>query len=138
MNVSTQEHHRRMKRFVNVCREKKFPITPQKNAIFQFLAGTTTHPTADDIFSVIQKQFPTLSLATVYKNLQKLVQLGLVQEIRTHDKKLRYDARIDSHHHMVLPNGQVIDVDINEAHIPLPQGVDRDDLSEISILFYHK
>lgn len=136
MKVAAAEKNRRMEAFSRKCREKKFPLTPQKTAIFEFLASTKNHPTAEEIFSEIQKQFPTLSVATVYKNLQKFVSLRIVQEIKSKDRKSHFDARMDTHHHIILRDGSIRDVDIDTSKIPLPNGISFDDISKISVKFY--
>lgn len=138
MKVSQKEKQRRRDIFSAKCQEHKFPLTPQKTAIFEYLSSVTTHPTADEVFDAIQKQFPTLSPATVYKNLQKFVALGILREIRSTGRKSRYDARTDQHHHLVLSNGSIEDVEIDAENIPLPKGLSEEDISRVSVTFFAK
>ena len=50
-----------------IFKEKKLKLTPQRLAIYNYLMNTTSHPSADTIYNAIHEQFPTMSLATVYK-----------------------------------------------------------------------
>lgn len=134
--ITTKEVSRRIEEFSNKCKEKKFPLTPQKTAIFSFLAGTTSHPTAEEIYGEMQKQFPTLSFATVYKNLQKLKDLLLIREIRVGGQKSRFDARMDDHSHLIYPNGTIVDAELDTKKIPVPVGIHPKDIKKISVHFY--
>lgn len=136
MKVSKTEISRRMNFFQERCKQYGFPLTPQKVAIFEYLSATTFHPTAEKIYDHVKNTFPTLSLATIYKNLRRLEQLGLVSEIAIAGNKSRYDARLDSHHHAIYPDGSIIDVDIDDAKIPVPDGVQEKNISKISVNFY--
>ena len=73
--------------------------TEQRAAVFGFLSSTDTHPTADEVFSAVRRQVPTISLATVYKSLETLVGCGLAVKLTYADHSARYDGRTDHHHH---------------------------------------
>jgi Fur family peroxide stress response transcriptional regulator len=73
--------------------------TEQRAAVFDFLAATDTHPTADEVFLAVRRQLPALSLATVYKSLETLVGCGLAVKLTYADQSARYDGRTDPHHH---------------------------------------
>lgn len=106
----TKEHiAHRAAHFETVCRHASAPITQQLIAIFGFLAASDRHPSAKDIFAGLKKNNPTLSLATVYKNIDKLVALGLVRKLELPDRTARFDANLDAHHH-------IIDIDTDEIH----------------------
>lgn len=74
-------------------------LTDQRAAVYRFLAGTDTHPTADDVFTSVRSDIPDISLATVYKSLETLVGCGLAQKLTYGDGSARYDGRTDPHHH---------------------------------------
>ena len=55
-----------------IFKEKKLKLTPQRLAVYKYLMNTKEHPSAEVIYKAIQADFPTMSLATVYKALKTL------------------------------------------------------------------
>ncbi len=85
--------------------------TEQRAAVYRCLRGTTSHPTADDVFTSVRVDIPDISLATVYKSLETLVGCGLAHKLTYGDGSARYDGRTDPHHHArCLACGRVLDV----------------------------
>lgn len=85
--------------------------TEQRAAVYRFLMGTESHPTADDVFTSVRHDIPDISLATVYKSLETLVSCGLAIKLTYGDGSARYDGRTDQHHHArCLRCGRVTDV----------------------------
>jgi len=82
-------------------RGKGFKATPQRLAILKALVTTREHPTAERIFHALRQDFPTLSLATVYKTLEMLKTAGLVSQLDAHGGGKRYDANTEPHCHLV-------------------------------------
>jgi len=78
--------------------------TPQRLSLLQEL-DRKTHPTIDELYQNIKKDHPSISLATVYKNLNMLKEEGLVLEIPplTSSEKARYDIYVEPHIHVVCP-----------------------------------
>jgi len=74
-------------------------FTEQRAAVFRYLSGTTSHPTADDVFTAVRGTIPEISLATVYKALETLVGCGLAVKLAYGDGSARYDGRTDPHPH---------------------------------------
>lgn len=73
-------------------------LTPQRSAICKALAGDTSHPTAQALHIRLQKDFPSLSLATIYNTLQTLASAGLIQELgEAGDNTAHYDADPSPH-----------------------------------------
>ncbi len=86
-------------------------FTEQRAAVYRCLRGTTSHPTADDVFTSVRSEIPDISLATVYKSLETLVGCGLARKLTYGDGSARYDGRTDPHHHArCLQCGAVLDV----------------------------
>lgn len=83
-----------------IFKEKKLKLTPQRLAIYNYLMNTTSHPSADTIYNAIHDQFPTMSLATVYKAVKTLAEVGLIQEINVGEGNFRYDGTPYSHPHI--------------------------------------
>ncbi len=99
--------------------------TQQRAAVFDFLASTDTHPTADEVFLAVRRQLPVISLATVYKSLETLVGCGLAVKLTYADHSARYDGRTDPHHHArCVACGRVLDLvgDVSRAEIDALRG----------------
>lgn len=95
----------------SIFKEKKLKLTPQRLAVYNYLINTTAHPSADTIYTDIHVQYPTMSLATVYKALKTLVEVGLIQEINVGEGNFRYDANSLPHPHLqCLKCGKVDDI----------------------------
>jgi Fur family peroxide stress response transcriptional regulator len=91
----------------------------QRESIKNFLCGREDHPTADMVYTNIRKEYPNISLGTVYRNLSLLVELGEVRKITT-DGADRFDARVTPHSHFICRRcGRVMDVMVSIAD-PLP------------------
>jgi Fur family peroxide stress response transcriptional regulator len=83
------------------CREQGVPLTLQRRAILQDLAGRCDHPTADQIYDTICIRYPGISRTTVYRVLDTFVQLGIAQKISNPEARARFDADTRHHHHLV-------------------------------------
>jgi len=111
MTISPQEITKRLDNFRRVSRAKRLPLTPQKLEIFRIIAGSCSHPQAQEIYEQVQKTFPNISIATVYKNLIRFQELGLIIEIPLIGTPNRYDAKLDTHSHVVdTISGKVYDL----------------------------
>lgn len=96
-------------------KEKKLKLTPQRLAVYQYLKSTTEHPSAESIYKALQPNYPTMSLATVYKTLKTLVEIGLVQEINIGEGNFRYDGNCCEHGHIQCINCSKVD-DLHEVN----------------------
>ena len=82
----------------------------QRDAIIKILQSTDTHPTAEWVYDEIRKEFPNVSLATVYRNLKHMIELGLARELYT-DNSSRFDANMSDHYHFACTKcHQLIDI----------------------------
>ena len=80
---------------------KGLKVTPQRSAIYQALAETTSHPTAEILFTQVKDLFPTISFNTVYYTLSVLCQAGLAKEVNYWHDRARFDANVHPHHHLI-------------------------------------
>lgn len=83
-----------------LLRNKGFKVTPQRLAIYNVLVNTKEHPSAEMIFNELQPVYPTMSLATVYKTVEILRELGMVQMLNVGEDSFRYDAIVETHPHI--------------------------------------
>lgn len=72
----------------------------QRESIKSFLLSRYDHPTADIIYINVRKEFPNISLGTVYRNLALLTELGEIIKITT-DGADRFDAHVEPHSHFI-------------------------------------
>jgi len=85
-------------------------MTPQRRAIVEYLEKARNHPTAEEIFSEVNRRFPMTSRATVYNTLKLLAGAELLHEIRK-DDTVRYDPNLSPHHHFVCRRcGRIEDI----------------------------
>lgn len=82
-------------------KESNVRITPQRYAILEFLIEHRSHPTADEIFRALESRFPNMSVATIYNNLRKFVEIGIVQEMSYGDAASRFDFGVQKHYHAI-------------------------------------
>jgi Fe2+ or Zn2+ uptake regulation protein len=74
-------------------------LTHQRAAVFDYLSRVDHHPTAEEVYLAVKRKLPRISLATVYKNLEKLVECGAASKLTYGDASARYDIRTDHHYH---------------------------------------
>jgi len=87
--------------------------TAQRQAIYEALHDDTSHPTADTVYQRVRQKIKNISLGTVYRNLNRLVSEGAIQEIPVADGPSRYDYRTDKHYHFICDGcGSVCDVNL--------------------------
>lgn len=86
--------------------------TIQRDAIFQYLQESTSHPTADDIYRELKKKYPSLSLATIYNTLQYLIGEGKISVLGDlGDRRVHFDKSVEPHLNMVCEScKQVFDL----------------------------
>lgn len=85
--------------------------TRQLTVISASIQGDHSHPSAEDIYRRVQKILPHISLGTVYRNLQRLVQAGTLQMLFLGERVARYDPTLIEHDHFICQRcGRVEDV----------------------------
>jgi len=100
--------------FINACKQVGLNVTYQRIAIFNKLMEHTDHPSADDIYKEVQQDYPTISLATVYKTLETLAEHDLISKVTYLHDIARYDGTSEAHHHLVcIKCKKIIDIDSN-------------------------
>lgn len=97
--------------FVERLQGRGLKPTPQRLLIYQILAETRDHPSAEQIYTEARKRYPALSLNTVYKTLEALVKAGEVVVVETPDAKARYELAGEPHHHFLCRGcGAILDI----------------------------
>ena len=97
---------------IEALRNKGYKATPQRIAICRIALYSREHPTAQGIYDKVKKIHPTVSLATVYKTLQVLRDLDLIQELNFPKGQARFDSYIKPHVNLIcLQCGSIEDLD---------------------------
>lgn len=108
----------------------KHRTTKQKRVIIEVLRSTNTHPTADWVYEKVRKKIPSISIGTVYRNLNILKNQGEILELNFGKGFSRYDGTASNHYHFTCEEcGRVLDVDAPlvselEKHIADSMGVE--------------
>ena len=96
------DHKIRLETMIQKMREKGLRITPQRIAILRVLSISKGHPSVENIYEQVKEEFPTTSVATVYKNVSMLKELGEVLELSFGTESSRYDGnKPDPHPHLI-------------------------------------
>jgi Fur family peroxide stress response transcriptional regulator len=82
----------RLNQMLSKLKEHDFRITPQRLTILKVLAVSEGHPTVERIYETVRAEFPTTSIATIYKTVNLLKQLNEVLELGFPDGSNRYDG----------------------------------------------
>ena len=115
--------------------------TIQNTIIYEKVQAMHNHPTADDIYQEIKKDYPHISKGTVYRNLNRLAAEGEITRIKVPNDADRYDYQIHFHHHLKCNVcGRIIDVEIKNKENVLNTVVNNDEflIESYQILFSGK
>ena len=93
--------------------------TAQRIAICRYVLCQAEHPTADQVKAWADRNFPRMSLATVYNTLHLLVKAGLLKELRfPHTDKVVYDNNLSPHYHFLdEESGELHDVPLESVDV---------------------
>ena len=86
--------------FREKLQEKGLKVTPQRVAIYDAIVKLNNHPTAENVIEYIKANHPNISVGTVYKVLDSLVENNLLKKVKTEKDIMRYDAVLSNHHHL--------------------------------------
>ena len=99
--------------YPTLLRQHQLKATPQRTAILQLMEAEG-HISIETIYERIKGLFPSLSLATIYKNMIAMQEQGIVKELKIVGLKNRYEIQKAPHHHMVCQQcGTIVDVEID-------------------------
>jgi Fur family transcriptional regulator, ferric uptake regulator len=102
--------------------------TRQRDAILRMLRGVKTHPTAPEVYELVRREIPRVSLGTVYRNLEALAAAGLVRKIICGHSEARFDGDISGHYHVrCVDCGRVADV-----HGIAPEQIDLGEIGRMT------
>lgn len=118
--------------FDALCKEAGITPTHQRLVIWQTLQDMHHHPTPEDVYKQVKSELPTISLATVYKNIHLFIDTGLFSEVSLFHGTLRIETNSEPHHHLVCRKCKAI-FDLSAeglSGVPLPQHLPGDFVAE--------
>ncbi len=109
---------------------KRQNFSRKREAILQAICSTDTHPTAEWVYQKLKPEYPDLSLGTVYRNISKFKEEGLVMSVGVVNGQERLDGNVVPHTHFVCTNcGAVLDLKTD----CLPQNIDVEVAKEFGV-----
>ena len=85
-------------------------MTRQRKVILEELRKVNTHPSADEVYELVRKRLPRISLGTVYRNLEILSERGDIQKLELGCTLKRFDGVAENHYHIrCIDCGRVVD-----------------------------
>jgi Fe2+ or Zn2+ uptake regulation protein len=99
--------------YESLLREHKLKVTPQRLGILS-LMQSAGHLDVEELFMLIKKQFSSISLATLYKNINAMLENSLITEIKIPKHKSKYEIAKAPHIHLLCQKcNEFIDVSVN-------------------------
>jgi len=89
-----------MNNYTTILRAHGLKVTPQRLAISDAI-GTHGHIKIEDLYTLMLKEFSSISLATIYKNINVMVQNSFIQEVKIPHTKSVYELTKEAHSHLV-------------------------------------
>jgi len=90
---------------------KRLRMTKQRRVMLEEIKKSKSHPTADNIYNLVKKKIPGISMGTVYRNLDILSQEGKVRKLELAHSRRRYDGNTEDHYHVICTGcGRVDDL----------------------------
>lgn len=109
-------------------------FSKQRELILNEVMSSSTHPTADTIYTNLKKDNPGLSLGTVYRNLAQLTEHGLISKLSIPNQSDRFDKNINPHAHLICEKcNSICDIESNYINRFI---IDLSNSEKIEILNY--
>lgn len=100
--------------YIQLLKENDLKATIQRTSILKSI-DQAGHINVDDIYEDVKKQYPTLSLATIYKNIILMQKNNVIVEVPMNGEKSKYELKKEEHMHLICQNcGHIIDTEITE------------------------
>jgi len=107
-----------LEKYVKILKENNIKITSPRLIILKYLSENLSHPTADQIYTDLKPNNPSLSKTTVYNSLETLEQHGIIQSITISGSELHYDIKHEMHHHFYCKKcGRIYDISLSCPNI---------------------
>jgi Fur family peroxide stress response transcriptional regulator len=108
--VDKKEIEIKLASFEKRCRQAGLKVTPQRTVIYRALIETDKHPTAEDVFGLVRKEMPNISLDTVNRTLLTLAEIGAAFVVEGTGQPRRFDGGLEDHQHFrCVKCGKIVD-----------------------------
>ena len=104
--------------------------THQRQVIYEAVVAMPGHYSPENVYSQVRQRTPSISLATVYKNLRLFVEHGLLREVSPHASTLLVEGNLEPHHHLVCTRCKAVQdvegdfIDYKKLSRRAPRGFD--------------
>jgi Fur family peroxide stress response transcriptional regulator len=88
-------------RLRDLCSGKGLAHTHQRQVIWETLRSMHGHPSPEAVYDIVRERIPSISLATVYKNIRTFIEHGMLAEVSLHHGSARLETNPEPHHHFV-------------------------------------
>ena len=102
--------------FRELCGRTGIAVTHQRQVLYEVMQGMEGHPSPEEVYARVRKRIPSISLATVYKNLHLFIECGIFREVSFHHGSLRVEMNDRPHHHLVCTTCRAI-ADVEEEEL---------------------
>ncbi len=102
--------------FRDLCAQHGIAATHQRQVLHEVMQGMEGHPSPEEVYARVRERIPSISLATVYKNIHLFVASGVLREVSLHHGSVRVERNDSQHHHLVCSKCKTIE-DIGEREL---------------------
>ncbi len=106
--------------FRRICEQAGLAVTHQREVIYDVLRGTEGHPSPEEVYALVKRRIPSISLATVYKNLHLFIDFGIFHQVSLHHGSMRMETNHTQHHHLLCTRCKAI-MDIEPEVLGFPE-----------------
>jgi Fur family transcriptional regulator, peroxide stress response regulator len=111
------------KEFREMCESAGLAVTHQRHVLYEILKNMHGHPSPEEVYARVKRRIPSISLATVYKNIHLFIESGIFREVSMHHGSLRMETNPKPHHHLVCTACKSItDIEADELGLTEMQG----------------
>jgi len=101
--------------YVTLLKDNNLKATPQRLSIVEELYNHG-HMNIDQLYKSLLKQFPSISLATIYKNINAMMEICFLSEVKLPNKKSVYELTKEEHSHVVCSEcNEVMDITLDKT-----------------------
>lgn len=127
-----------LNKLISLSKERNLKLTPQRMVIFRILSEANQHITVDEVYRRAKEEYPMLSLATVYRNMEQLVESDLLKHLDLGGASMRYDTNLEEHHHFVCTKCcKIFDVYLQDINYKMDAGRSHLEKAKINSLDLH-
>ncbi len=100
--------------YIELLKKNDLKATIQRTGILKSI-DNAGHFSIDEIYEDVKEHYPTLSLATIYKNIILMIQQGVIVEVPINGEKSKYELKKDDHIHLICKScGKIKDKEITK------------------------